>query len=57
MIGGCLLAIAGYIMLLVPKDPLIRYGGTFFVASGVFLGSPMASITPRCWLYLTDCSR
>lgn len=43
MIAGCLVAIAGYIMLLAGKHPGVRYGGTFFVACGVFPGSPMVS--------------
>ena len=34
IIGGCSLAIIGYIMLLVPARPLVHYGGTFFVAAG-----------------------
>lgn len=46
MIGGCILAIIGYIMLLAASQPLVRYGGTFFVASGVFLGSPMVGQKP-----------
>jgi hypothetical protein len=41
MIGGAILAIGGYIMLLAASQPLVRYGGTFLVASGVFMGSPM----------------
>lgn len=41
MIGGCVVAIAGYIMLLAAKQPATRYGGTFLVACGVFPGSPM----------------
>lgn len=41
MAGGCLLAIIGYIMLLAAKQPAVRYGGTFFVAAGVYPGSPM----------------
>ncbi|KAL2053359.1 hypothetical protein ABVK25_006353 [Lepraria finkii] len=40
MIVGCLLAIIGYIMLLVPAHPLVHYGGTFFIAAGVFPSSP-----------------
>lgn len=40
MICGCLLAIVGYIMLLVPARPLVHYGGTFFVAAGVFPSPP-----------------
>jgi hypothetical protein len=43
IIGGSLLAIIGYIMLLVAKRASVRYGGTFFVATGVYLGSPMVS--------------
>ena len=43
MLGGCLLAIIGYAMLLGTKHTSVRYGGTFFVATGVYLGSPMVS--------------
>ena len=43
MIGGALLAIIGYAMLLGAKQESVRYGGTFFVASGVYIGSPMVS--------------
>lgn len=53
MIGGCILAMAGYIMLLVAKQPLVRYGGTFLVASGVFVGSPMVSHIPLIPIWLT----
>lgn len=38
MLGGCLLAIIGYAMLLGSKSESVRYGGTFFVACGVFPG-------------------
>ena len=41
MIGGCFVAIAGYIMLLAAKAESVRYGGTFLVAAGVYQGSPM----------------
>lgn len=41
MIGGCLVAIAGYAMLLGSERSGVRYGGTFLVACGVFQGSPM----------------
>jgi hypothetical protein len=44
MIGGAIVAIAGYIMLLVASKPAVRYGGTFLVASGVFTGSPMVHL-------------
>ena len=57
MIGGCLLAIVGYIMLLVASKPLVRYGGTFFVASGVFVGSPMVSSLKFGAWPVTDTSR
>lgn len=40
MLVGQVLAIIGYIMLLVSKRPNVKYGGTFFVASGVFICSP-----------------
>ena len=43
MAGGCVVAICGYIMLLASKKNSVRYGGTFLVASGVFVGSPMVS--------------
>ena len=44
MIGGCLIAIAGYIMLLAAKKESVRYGGTFLVAAGVYPGSPMVMV-------------
>lgn len=44
MIGGCLLGIIGYAILIGAKAPATRYGGTFFVAVGVYLGSPMVSV-------------
>lgn len=40
MIAGCLTAMIGYAMLLGTKAPATRYGGTFFVACGVFICSP-----------------
>ena len=40
MIAGCSLAIIGYILLLVETRPAVHYGGTFFVAAGVFASSP-----------------
>ena len=40
MIGGCSLAIIGYVILMVEARPAVHYGGTFFVASGVFACSP-----------------
>ncbi|KAH7402102.1 major facilitator superfamily domain-containing protein [Phaeosphaeria sp. MPI-PUGE-AT-0046c] len=41
IIGGSILGICGYIMLLVAKTNAVRYAGTFLVAIGVFQGSPM----------------
>lgn len=45
MIAGCVLAIAGYIMLLVAKSSPVKYGGTFLVAAGVYPGSPMVIVS------------
>lgn len=33
----------GYIMFLASKDPMVRYGATFLVASGIFAGGPMSN--------------
>lgn len=41
MAAGCVVAICGYVMLLASEKNSVRYGGTFLVASGVFVGSPM----------------
>jgi hypothetical protein len=41
MLGGCTLAIIGYIMLIASTQPLTQYGGTFFVAAGIFPCSPL----------------
>lgn len=41
---GNLIAIAGYIMLLVAEQPTTRYGGTFLVAVGVFPSSTMVMV-------------
>lgn len=46
MLVGCSVAIVGYIMLLVAKDPAVKYGGTFLVAIGVYPGTPMRVIPP-----------
>ncbi|MCJ1303746.1 hypothetical protein MMC08_006556 [Hypocenomyce scalaris] len=40
MLGGCSVAIVGYIMLLAAKRPLVQYGGTFLVAAGIYPSSP-----------------
>ncbi|KAF1846006.1 MFS general substrate transporter [Cucurbitaria berberidis CBS 394.84] len=41
IVGGSVLGICGYIMMLVAKNNAVRYAGTFLVAIGVFQGSPM----------------
>ncbi|KAF7845983.1 hypothetical protein BT93_L5707 [Corymbia citriodora subsp. variegata] len=42
MVAGCTLAIIGYAMLLgVKHHAATKYGGTFFVACGVYICSPM----------------
>ncbi|CBX90386.1 similar to MFS transporter [Plenodomus lingam JN3] len=41
IIGGCVLGIVGYTMMLVAKTNAVRYAGTFLIAIGVFQGSPM----------------
>ena len=44
IVGGCILAIAGYIMLLVAESPAVKYGGTFLIAIGVYPGTPMSGL-------------
>lgn len=39
MAVGCLIAIAGYVMLLATKNNAVRYAGTFLVAIGIFPNS------------------
>jgi cyanate permease len=41
MAAGLILAAIGYIMQLAAKTPAVRYGGTFFVAAGIFPCSPL----------------
>jgi sugar phosphate permease len=45
IIGGAVIGICGYIMLLVAKTNAVRYAGTFLVAIGVFQGSPMIMVS------------
>jgi hypothetical protein len=47
VIGGCVLRICGYIMMLVATTNAVRYAGTFLVAIGVFQGSPMLMVSRR----------
>jgi hypothetical protein len=44
MAVGCVVAGAGYIMLLAAKQNAVRYGGTFLVAVGVFPCSAMIMV-------------
>lgn len=41
MLGGCTVAVAGYVMLLAGKKPQVQYGGTFLIAAGIFPCSPL----------------
>ncbi|KAI1490830.1 MFS transporter-like protein [Biscogniauxia mediterranea] len=41
MVSCCLVAVAGYVMLLATKDNSVRYAGTFLAAIGVFPNSPL----------------
>ncbi|CAN9433540.1 unnamed protein product [Alternaria alternata] len=45
IIGGCVLGICGYVMLIVATTNAVRYAGTFLVAIGVFQGSPMLMVS------------
>ncbi|CZT15451.1 related to putative tartrate transporter [Ramularia collo-cygni] len=41
MLIGCSLTLIGYIMLISTPRSLVQYGGTFFVAAGIFPCSPL----------------
>jgi MFS family permease len=41
MLIGSSVAIIGYILLIATSRPLVQYGGTFLVASGSFVCSPI----------------
>jgi hypothetical protein len=43
--GGCIIAIAGYVMLLTANTSPVRYGGTFLVAVGVYPSSAMTMVS------------
>lgn len=45
IIGGSVLGICGYVMLIVATTNAVRYAGTFLVAIGVFQGSPMLMVS------------
>lgn len=47
MAAGNIVAIAGYIMLLVAKRAQVRYGGTFLVAVGVYPCSAMIMVSDK----------
>ena len=44
MAVGCIIAMAGYIMLLAAEQNSTRYAGTFLVAMGVYPGSAMIMV-------------
>ncbi|KAI4699683.1 hypothetical protein J4E81_004710 [Alternaria sp. BMP 2799] len=48
IIGGCVIGICGYVMLIVATTNAVRYAGTFLVAIGVFQGSPMLMVSFAC---------
>jgi len=49
IVGGAIIGICGYIMLLAANTNAVRYAGTFLIAIGVFQGSPMIMV---CYLTL-----
>jgi MFS family permease len=55
MIAGCIVAIAGYTMLLASNKNAVKYGGTFLVATGVFQGSPMGKPFASCSVKVLIC--
>ncbi len=40
MMGFCLIAMAGFTMLLTSHHPHVQYAGTFFAASGIYANVP-----------------
>lgn len=52
IIGGCVLGICGYVMLIVATTNAVRYAGTFLVAIGVFQGSPMLMVRTVSCLFV-----
>jgi hypothetical protein len=54
IIGGSVVGICGYIMLLTAKTNAVRYAGAFLVTIGVFQGSPMIMVcVPRSTLTIS----
>jgi hypothetical protein len=45
MAAGTIIAMCGYVMLLVAERNTVRYGGTFLVAVGVYPGSAMIMVS------------
>lgn len=45
IVGGTVLGICGYVMLLVSDANPVKYAGTFFIAAGVFQASPMLMVS------------
>jgi sugar phosphate permease len=45
VVGGTIVGICGYIMLLVSDQNRVKYAGTFLIAIGVFQASPMLMVS------------
>jgi len=50
VIGGTIIGICGYVMLLVSDQNRVKYAGTFLVAIGVFQASPMLMVSCHPWV-------
>lgn len=46
IVGGTIVGICGYIMLLASDANPVKYAGTFLIAAGVFQASPMLMVSP-----------
>jgi|TARA_R110002003_G_scaffold129_3_gene12084 sugar phosphate permease len=59
IVGGAIVGVCGYIMLLVATTNSVRYAGTFLVAIGVFQGSPMIMVSnlPQQWPHIANSSK
>jgi len=44
IVGGTILGICGYVMLLASDRNAVKYSGTFLIAMGVFQASPMLMV-------------
>jgi len=45
IVGGTIVGIFGYVMLLVSDANSVKYAGTFLIATGVFQASPMLMVS------------